>query len=445
MKSLLHNSRGRHGGRPSISENSPFSVSSGGSGSVPTVIAIALLLLSLAVNAGAIQFVNTADYVVPAGETRPQELWILAETTTVAGTMSEDCFALAAVISLPGTFARDLWAVGETVSFDGRGTEDVRLAGRTVTVSGDIRGNLAAAGESVRLATNSVVKGAALVAGQTVVAEGRVDGGIRIAATSVTLSGVYHSYVRLIAEDIVVMPGTQIRGDLTYTSSKELFLDQKVVVVGQLIRKDVPTRKWQTLAPTWRQRAIIQAFLFACALVVAIPFVAVFPRLTGNAVRLLRASTWRCALAGFVAFCLMPMLSAFALFTLIGLPLSLLLMTVYFMLLYLSKVVVALALAGALMRRRGPQPFGNVLTALVLGLLLLYALTLLPGIGSAVVILTFFLGLGAFVLAVFSTQGPNLPEPPPVQPTAPAPPPPPGLNRFDTQSYSGEEDNQNKE
>ena len=36
---LLHNSRGRHGGRPSIVENRPFSLSSGGSGSVPTVLA----------------------------------------------------------------------------------------------------------------------------------------------------------------------------------------------------------------------------------------------------------------------------------------------------------------------------------------------------------------------------------------------------------------------
>ena len=39
MMSLLHNSRGRHGGRPSIVENRPFSASSGGSGSVPTVLA----------------------------------------------------------------------------------------------------------------------------------------------------------------------------------------------------------------------------------------------------------------------------------------------------------------------------------------------------------------------------------------------------------------------
>ena len=38
-RGLLQNSRGRHGGRPSIAENRPFSASSGGSGSVPTVLA----------------------------------------------------------------------------------------------------------------------------------------------------------------------------------------------------------------------------------------------------------------------------------------------------------------------------------------------------------------------------------------------------------------------
>jgi cytoskeletal protein CcmA (bactofilin family) len=405
----------------------------------------AILLLSLAANAGAIQFVKSADFVLPAGETRPEELWILAETSTVAGTMSEDCFAVAGTVLLPGTFAQDVWGAGETVSFDGRGKDDVRFAGKTVAVGGEVGGNLVAVGESVRLGTNSIVRGHALVAGETVVAEGRVDGGIRIAATSVTLSGDYRGYVRLVADDIVVMPGTQIRGDLTYTSPKELFLDQKVVLGGQLIRKEVPAQEWQTPAPTWRQRAIIQSFLLLCALVVGIPFVAIFPRVTGNAVRLLRTSFWRCALAGFAAFCLMPMLSVFALFTVIGLPLSLLLMTLYFMLIYLSKIVVALALGSALLRRRGHQPFGRVLATLVPGLFLLYVLASLPAVGGAVWTLIVFLGLGAFVLAVFSAQGPDLPEPPPVQPAASAPPPPPGLNRFDTQTYSGEEDNQKKE
>src|ERR1035437_332474 len=40
MMNLMQNSYGRHGGRPSIIENRPFSSSSGGSGSVPTVLAV---------------------------------------------------------------------------------------------------------------------------------------------------------------------------------------------------------------------------------------------------------------------------------------------------------------------------------------------------------------------------------------------------------------------
>jgi cytoskeletal protein CcmA (bactofilin family) len=371
-----------------------------------------VLISAFCACAGATPFVKSADFTLPAKETRSEELWLLTETGTVAGVIRQDCFAAGWDLSFPGSFEQDLWAAGAIVRLSGQAANDARLVGETVEVSGEVLGNLAVAGSSVQLATNAAIHGEALLVGESVVAEGRVEGNTRILASRVTLSGRHVGNVRLIAEDIAVMPGTQIKGNLTYTSSKDLFLDQKVILGGELIRKDLPKTGWSLPTLTSRQSILLQGILYLCAIAAAIPFVAVFPRFSGRAVRILRGSAWRCALAGFVAFSLMPMLGLFALLSVIGLPLGLILFALYFVLLYLAQVVIALAMAGALLRRRGPQPFGRLAGELVMGLSLVYLLTNLPMIGGAVWLLILFLGLGAMVLALFSPQEVELPPAP---------------------------------
>jgi hypothetical protein len=157
---------------------------------------------------------------------------------------------------------------------------------------------------------------------------------------------------------------------------------------------------------------IVSFYLFVAALMVGIPFAGLLPRLTGNAVRAIRHSSLKCALTGMLCFCLIPMVSTLVLLTLVGIPLGLAMLVVYVLMLYLSKVVVAIAVGGTLMRWRGPQPFGRVMLALSLGLVLLYTATTLPIVGAGVWFIVTFIGAGGLVLGGFQTQA--VAEPPPL-------------------------------
>ncbi|HKL21775.1 MAG TPA: hypothetical protein VJ904_08215, partial [Tichowtungia sp.] len=107
-----------------------------------------------------------------------------------------------------------------------------------------------------------------------------------------------------------------------------------------------------------------------------------------------------CALAGFAGLVVLPMGAFFLLLTLIGIPLSLLILLFYLILLYLSKIAVALWIGSALLRRR---PFDRQKAAapLALGLLILYSLTVIIAAEMIVHILVIILGLGALLIALF--------------------------------------------
>lgn len=382
-------------------------------------LALALLLCAAA-DASATQFRKAEDYVLPEDQSAAEELWLLADTVDVRGTTDDDFFAAGNELTFSGEARSDVWAAGESVTFLGHGTHHVRLAGRTLTVNGRIDRGLAAAGNALTVSSETVVGGDALLAGESVVSGGRIGGNLRVVARSATVGGGIGGNLRVVGEDIVIMPGTEIGGSLTYTSSKELVLDRSVKLGGELIRKELQAGEARA-APSLEQVLLTQGFLYLCALFVGIPFAALFPRFTGRAVRLLRQGPWKCLLTGVVACCLMPMVAFFALLTVVGLLFSVLLVQAYIFLLYLAKIIVALALASAILRRRGPQPFSRVFTALSLGLVLLYVLVALPAVGVFVWLLIVLFGLGALVLAVFSSDPPEAAAPP-APPAAPVRP-----------------------
>ena len=406
-------------------------------------VLVLLTLIALSAPAQAVQLIRTDGFKLPHGRTLTNETWVLAQDISFGGTAKDDFFAACAGgpggvgnVRLAGTFENDVWAFGNTIIFSGVAKEHARFLANEVTMDGTVGLGALAAGNAVTLTTNSTIQGDAALAGQSVVIAGKVRGNLKVLATSATISGTIEGNIRIMADDIVVMPGTIIEGNLTYTSSKDLFLDPAHVRLdGQLIRTEVAAAR----QPSGYEVFLTQAYYYLCALVAGLPFIALFPRFTGRAVRHFRQSSWRCALIGVIAFCLIPMAALFLLLTIVGIPLGFLLLLSYAIMGYLAKIVVALGVGGALLRRHGPQPFSRVFTSLSIGLISIYAMAVLPyGIGMLVAFLVVVLGLGAIVLAIFTSHS-ALETAPPLPPPVPAVPP------SSSGSYNSKEETPKKE
>ena len=378
---------------------------------------LALFSLFASATAGqAFEFVRTNDYVLAQEQSIDDQLVITADSVSIKGNARDDVFIAANQVSLLGAFGNDVWAGGSEITATGSFGDHLRAAGNTIRFQGIASNGVAFAGNSVDIATGSVVQASANIAASACVVAGEIWGPARIMAESVTLSGDFRSSVRVIAGDIVVMPGTMIAGDLRYTSGKEVVLPDGVELGGKLIRESATAAAGPQAAPSWQDVALMQAFFLIAALMAGIPFVAVFPAYAGRAVRTLRTSPLKSAFFGALMFLIVPTFAVVSIVTLIGLPLGLILACLAFCIAYLAKVVVALAVGAFILRLRGGHGFGTSLLALLAGLTVLYVFAALPAIGGAVSMAVVLLGSGALVASLApGARGPVAPPPMPAQ------------------------------
>ncbi len=358
--------------------------------------AITALFCASALCCQAINFIQTNEFSSSTSGPIREETWVSAQTVFIDGEVSEDFFAAAPEIDLNGTFLDDVWAAGDQVNAGGIFSNSLRVVSRAAQISGTVNDSLMAGGDTVKTAPGSNVAGDLFCFGGTVILEGAVSGKTRVIAQTVTLSGQFDGDVNLLAgRDIIVMPGTRIAGNLTYTAPKELVYSGSVTVDGELIRHFTPVEH------NWFKKNLAGHFMAAlAALVTGLIFTKLFSRYTGTALHALHSSSGLCSLAGFAALVIMPMASFFLLFTLIGLPLSILLMLFYLILLYLSKIIVSIWI-GSLIIKKKTFDRKTVAAPLALGLLILYTLTAIEAAGMMINLLVLIFGLGALSIALF--------------------------------------------
>lgn len=365
-----------------------------------------LLALALPLAASAIEWHATNEFLLKPGQTLTNELWVSADTAKVAGVAERGVFMQAQVVELAGAFRRDVWAAADTLEFTGRADQAVRVAAkRSAQLAGDIAGTLLAFGDTVQLQKGLHAADDVVLLGQDIIIEGALSNRLWALGSKVTLAGYIGGSARIVAEDITLMPGTVIAGDLRYSSSKDLVKPEGVTIGGQVIRVAKPNFGFGLPQLSLAQVVALQFALFLAALLAGLPFVAIFPLFTTRAVTALRTQSNKCLLAGGITLAALPMVAVMAALTWIGLPLALLLAAIYGGLLYLAKIIVAIPLAAWLLTLRGPagRPLG-ALPVLVVGLFLLYVAASLPFVGFAVWLATVLYGMGALVLALLGGQ-----------------------------------------
>ncbi len=354
--------------------------------------------------------------------------WRIATDTTNAVALEEaETFESEALLAgysvdMQGTAKRDLWVTASSTAFlSGHIEQDVRFLARTTIAGGKIGQNLMGYSAAVQLTTNSIVDGDLLLFGNTIICEGAVAGNAWIFGDAVTLGGSWGGNVHVTANQLTVIPNTQIKGNLSYMAQNHLVLDQSVTVTGAVTQKTPIVPK---STANLQNRFYIAAFLFMAALLTGMPFVGVFPLAAGGAVRNIRRVPWRVFLAGLIAVFGVPIMLVFIFITGVGMPLAVVLFFLWGILAYLAHIVVALWLGHLVLPNRGPQTIGRVFGTLAVGLALVYLIYALPGISGFMLLPIQILGMGALSLSLIQRRH-YLPVPPafPPPPTTSFQPP----------------------
>lgn len=371
--------------------------------------------------------VQTDSFILGPNEMLSSELALVANRIVLDGRAADDVFVMGAPASmwredpkdgsimLAGTFDNDVWALGKRVTLTGAIRDHARFAGQTVAIHGSVGKASVFLGNTVHLSRSADVAADAVLMGEDVIAEGWVEGDLTLVGKNVTLAGTVGGDVNITAQDVVALPGADIMGNVIYRCPREFVPDSRVVIRGKIIRAPMPQRQ----AEFSREALAYQLWLWLGALAVGMVVLAAFPSVAGRGVEHLRHALWRCLATGGMVLCLSPVALAAAFLSLIGIPLGLLCAAGLAILVYLSKITVAISLGGWLLRQSQPRAYPQLLLPLAVGLLFIYTGVHGGVFGMVVWFLVTSAGLGSLILAFIPARRPG---PPPVPAGAPTPP-----------------------
>lgn len=351
-------------------------------------ILTALPLVGFAGVAHAQSFRTGTNTVVSSSETVDGTLFISGRSVEIAGTVNGDVFVAGQTVTVSGTVTGDVLGAGQTVRVSGRVDGDVRVAGQTVTIGATVGRNLSAAGQAVTVEGGGRVEGDASLAGTDVVINGSVGRDVMLGTNTATLNGRVGRNIQAGTDQLALGNEADIGGDVTYTSKRTVTRSSGAQVAGKVTRSEPAGKRESKQAEGFAWAFVL--WLLTSMLLLAVVLVLLLPRLfqqaTTDAVRNLG---W-VFLTGFVASLVLPIVIIGLMFTVIGIPLALLMLLVWLVLLMLSGPFAAYLLGYSILRNRTDNAIWYILTGGVI-LLLVY---LIPVLGFLVLLVAHWFGLG---------------------------------------------------
>ena len=348
------------------------------------------------------------EKVALSGSHQDQQ-FLAGETVEVTADIADDVFAAGRKVLLDSASAENALAAGFFVTVRETTARDMILAGGEIDFAGSVTDDLVAAVCPVcpmvgglHLRRGSHIGDDARLAGRDIHVEARIDGALYAAATGrVTLSGEIGGNAEILADRIVVTSDAKIGGDLLYAGSAKPEIPEGAVIGGKIRELDVKLPKLEE-SGSWVWFGIAAAVIFVLAVMfLGAVYQLVIPTVVSRAAVTAQEHPWSSLGRGVVVLLVTPALAGLLLATVIGIPLAMVIMAIFFVVLTLAFVSVAYCIGLFIRDRFGragalPSWAGRIMWT-ALGIAILMLIAAVPLIGFVVALLAVVAGLGGLV------------------------------------------------
>lgn len=337
------------------------------------------------------------NVTIGSEESITEDLTVAGNNVSIMPSVDGDVTAAGRSVVVSGDVTDSIFAAGNTVNVTGRVGNDLRVAGSNVTLAGQVADNVYLAGSSVTFTEASNVAEDVLAVGNRVEMLGVVGGDVRIAGNQITIRGTVNGNVFARANQLRILDGATINGNLFYESENEANIAPGATVLGD-IQRTIP-REERRRAMFWPGFLWWLIWLLA-AIIFSIVVYLLFPGRVAAAADTIVGSLWVSIGIGFLALVAVPVAAFILMITVIGIPLAIALMVVYFLLLYAAKAWVGLAIGRWIFGRVGRGPVSPI-WMIVLGIVVLEIVSIIPFIGWLFALLALLAGFGGFLISVW--------------------------------------------
>lgn len=371
---------------------------------VRTLPVILLLLLAPAVALGSTVL---ADRSLVVSEAIPDNAYLVGTDVSVVSALPGDVLAVGGTLTLSGPVAGDALLAGGTIDLKAPIEGDVRAAGGRIIIEERVGGDLVLTGGQI---TVTGTASSTHLAGGQISLTGGATGAVVVYGAAVTLGGEYAGDVEVVASDsLTVLEGTHIHGALKYNAPQEAAIGARATADGGVIYTGA-----SSYLPTTEEAkrfAIAGAGVFIIVKVIAAAIAAgllsgLFPGLTSMVVeKTLSRSARRftlLTLLGFAVAVAAPFLIVLLLVSFVGMAVAVILGLLYLLLLILGYLYAGILAGAALSRGLLKRP-GLSWRAAVLGILALYLIGIIPGVGPAVTLVLAAAAIGSLTAIAYRT------------------------------------------
>jgi cytoskeletal protein CcmA (bactofilin family) len=342
--------------------------------------------------------VMTLTVAVAVGIYVALDRWVFDHHVEIARTVHGDVYAAGAEVLVDGVVDGDLIVAGGEVRVSGEVTQDVRVVGGTVMISGKIHRNATIAGGDVDLTDSSHVKGSAVLGAGNLLLGGLIDGDVRVDAGNVTLAKTIGGNLAVAAVALCLTSRASVGKNIRYWSDDEPSIDEGATVRGTVTRHPVPEvfKGKEVRRGVAGMKLVAGMASFASTLLLGLLLLRIYPVFTAKAVATIQERPSITLGVGGAVLVGTPLFAFLCMATVLGIPIGLMLATMYVVTLYLGRVFVMLWLGQRILRLVSDSFSAG--RAFVTGLVIYFILALVPLVGVVVTVATTVIGLGAILI-----------------------------------------------
>jgi len=365
---------------------------------IPGMAAVALFLLSPTLVTAADPTVGQS--VVRKGPAVARDLYAFGGGVDVQADVEGDLVAGGGRVVNAKRIQGNLIVAAGSVEIGGEVMRNVRAGGGAVTISGHVARNVNAGGGTVIVAPAALIGGRARLVGGEVRMAGTVAKRLYAAGAVVVIGGEVQGDVELVAQEIEVLPSARIKGHLTYWSPRDARISPKAQIQGS-ITHNLPELP-RALARTGAALITVSRLLFVIGLIVtAIAFYLLFPGFTRLASETIGSDPLKSLGLGALLCISVPVGAILTMFTIVGIPLGLILFLAYLASLLMGFLVAAFFVGDVGARAFVPRARHSRivrLICLVVALGIMALVNQLPYVGGFLMASAVLIGLGGMSL-----------------------------------------------
>ncbi len=345
-------------------------------------------------------FTSGESATLPRNETVNGNYFATGDKVTVSGTVNGDAYVAGGNVLVDGTINGDLLVAGGNVTIRGTVTQDIRAAGGNIIISSDVGRNTTVVGGSVDITDSASLSGSLVAGTGNLQVFAPVASSITIGAGNAVIGNTVGGDIAAGVGEMTLSPDAQVAGNIQYWSENEADIAPGASVSGTIQQERPPqgsTQAAEKAAEGFFSAISVGVTLasFLSALILGLLLVKFTPRFLENTSQAIVNTPGRSLLVGFIALVIIPIGAFFLFITLLLIPLSFLVMVMYFVALYFSKLFVAYAIGTKAADVLNVTWAKGVVFAA--GLILFYLLSAIPVIGWILSFIAMLLGLGALL------------------------------------------------